>query len=66
VRTCTRANRAWQITAQRMITFVVNEAMKMEMTLRAPRSGKVETICVTAGEQLQKGDLIATIGDNDD
>jgi 3-methylcrotonyl-CoA carboxylase alpha subunit len=46
--------------------IVVNEAMKMEMTLRAPRSGKVETICVTAGEQLQEGDLIATIGDNDD
>jgi pyruvate carboxylase len=50
---------------QRMITIVVNEAMKMEMTLRAPRSGKVETISVKAGEQLQEGDLIATIGDAD-
>lgn len=47
-------------------TLLVLEAMKMEMQLRAERSGVVSRIDVAAGQQVQSGQLLATIDRGND
>ncbi len=41
--------------------IAVTEAMKMEFTLRAPCAGKVATVNVSVGDQVEEGAIIATI-----
>jgi pyruvate carboxylase len=39
------------------------EAMKMESTITAPRSGRVRRVVARTGTRLETGDLILTLGD---
>ena len=41
--------------------IVVLEAMKMEHTVRAPADGVVTTILVTAGQQVDSGEVLAIV-----
>jgi acetyl/propionyl-CoA carboxylase alpha subunit len=41
--------------------IVVLEAMKMEHTVRAPADGVVSTISVTAGDQVESGQVLAVV-----
>jgi acetyl/propionyl-CoA carboxylase alpha subunit len=43
--------------------IVVLEAMKMEHTVRAPADGTVTTIAVTAGDQVESGQVLAVVSD---
>lgn len=43
-------------------TIVVLEAMKMEMKVGAPSNGTVQEICVSQGEQIAEGQVLAIIG----
>ena len=43
--------------------LVVVEAMKMELTLRAPRDGVVEEVCVRAGDQIGDGAVVVRMGE---
>jgi len=40
----------------------VVESMKVEIPVAAPRAGRVATIAVAPGDQVQAGDLLLTIG----
>jgi biotin carboxyl carrier protein len=42
--------------------LLVIESMKMEIPLTAPRPGTVAAIAVAAGDQVQEGDLLVTLG----
>ena len=44
--------------------LVVVEAMKMELTLRAPRDGVVGEVCVRPGDQIADGAVVARMGDS--
>ena len=46
-------------------TIAVTEAMKMEFTLRAPRSGKIAALHAAVGDQIEEGAVIALIEDSD-
>jgi 3-methylcrotonyl-CoA carboxylase alpha subunit len=41
--------------------LVTMEAMKMELSLTAPRDGKVATVTVAAGDQIQEGALLVEL-----
>ncbi len=41
--------------------IVVLEAMKMQHTVRAPADGVIEAIAVTAGDQVQAGQILAVV-----
>ena len=43
-------------------TLLVLEALKMEMEVKAPMAGRIQTIDVTAGQAVNAGDVLATIG----
>ncbi len=45
--------------------IAVTEAMKMEFSLPALRTGKIGKVNVSAGEQIEEGRIIATIEDSD-
>jgi len=40
---------------------VIMEAMKMQMEIRAPRSGHISVILVKPGEEVAKGQILATL-----
>jgi 3-methylcrotonyl-CoA carboxylase alpha subunit len=42
-------------------TLAVMEAMKMELTLSAPRDGRIAEVMVTEGEQVQDGVILLTL-----
>jgi biotin carboxyl carrier protein len=42
--------------------LLILEAMKMENEIRAPRSGTVEAVQVTAGQRVSKDDVLVRIG----
>lgn len=44
--------------------IVVEEAMKMQMQIRAPFDGRVEDLQVAAGDQVNKGALLVRIAPN--
>ena len=46
-------------------TIAVTEAMKMEFTLNAPRTGRIAAVHAAAGDQVEEGAVIATIEDAD-
>jgi biotin carboxyl carrier protein len=46
-------------------TLVVLESMKMQMQLRAPRSGRVKTIGIQPGQEVQKGALLVQLDESD-
>jgi biotin carboxyl carrier protein len=48
-----------EVTAQQGLVIV--EAMKMENELKSPKAGKVIEIKVTAGQTVEKGDILAVI-----
>jgi acetyl/propionyl-CoA carboxylase alpha subunit len=41
--------------------LVTMEAMKMELSLTAPRDGKVASVSVAAGEQVNEGALLVEL-----
>lgn len=41
--------------------LVTMEAMKMELSLTAPRDGKVATVNVVAGDQVNEGALLVQL-----
>jgi 3-methylcrotonyl-CoA carboxylase alpha subunit len=41
--------------------LVVMEAMKMELTLVAPRNGTIEAVEVNEGQQVEEGALLVTL-----
>ncbi len=43
--------------------MVIMEAMKMELTLAAPRDGKVATVTVTTGSQVSDGAVLVALAD---
>jgi 3-methylcrotonyl-CoA carboxylase alpha subunit len=45
-------------TVEKGQALVVVEAMKMELTLRAPRDGTVAEVCVSAGDQIGDGAVV--------
>ncbi|MDT5223313.1 MAG: propionyl-CoA carboxylase alpha chain, partial [Mycobacterium sp.] len=45
-------------------TVLVLEAMKMEHTVRAPADGVMATIAVSAGDQVQSGQVLAVVHDH--
>ena len=59
----------WQVTAEvgQMVAegdeLVILESMKMEIPVEAPVSGTVRDLSVVPDQQVQEGDLIATIDD---
>jgi biotin carboxyl carrier protein len=46
--------------------IIVLEAMKMEHTVRAPVDGVIATIAVTAGDQVESGQVLAVVSDEGD
>lgn len=46
--------------------LLIMEAMKMELTIRAPRAGTVETLTVATGDQVSEGAELLRIVDDDD
>lgn len=40
---------------------VIMEAMKMQMEIRAPRAGRIKTIAVAPGQEVAKGQALATL-----
>ena len=42
-------------------TLLIQEAMKMQMKLRAPSSGVVKSILITPGSQVEKGVLLVSL-----
>jgi biotin carboxyl carrier protein len=42
-------------------SIIILEAMKMENLLRAPASGVVRQLTVSAGSAVEKGELLCTI-----
>ena len=48
---------------ERGATLVVLEAMKMELSIEAPRTGVVEEITVSEGEQVAEGTVLVTFAD---
>jgi biotin carboxyl carrier protein len=46
--------------------LIVLEAMKMEHTVRAPVDGVIATIAVTAGDQVESGQVLAVVSDEGD
>ena len=42
-------------------TLLVDEAMKMQNELRAPRDGVVERVSVAVGETIDLGDLLVVL-----
>jgi biotin carboxyl carrier protein len=40
---------------------VIMEAMKMQMEIRAPRPGHISVISVKPGEEVAKGQILATL-----
>ena len=42
--------------------LLVMEAMKMESEVKSPQSGVVQTIHVQAGDTVQTGDVMLTLG----
>ena len=43
--------------------LLILEAMKMEHRITAPRDGTVETVHVSAGDQVENGQLLVTISE---
>jgi biotin carboxyl carrier protein len=42
-------------------TLLIQEAMKMQMKLRAPSSGKITSISIARGSQVEKGVLLVSL-----
>ena len=42
-------------------TLIILEAMKMEIPVAAPRSGRVQTILVNEGQQVAEGQPLAVL-----
>ncbi len=42
--------------------LVVLESMKMEIPVEAPGPGRVERVVVSAGQSVEEGDLLLTLG----
>jgi 3-methylcrotonyl-CoA carboxylase alpha subunit len=45
--------------------LVVLEAMKMEQVIRAPRTGRISSLGVVAGQQVEAGLVLAVIGEEE-
>jgi len=54
------------VTVSAGMPIVVLEAMKMEHTVRAPADGVVATILVTAGQQVDSGQVLAIVQGDDE
>jgi acetyl-CoA carboxylase biotin carboxyl carrier protein len=42
-------------------SLVVLESMKMEMPVEAPEDGKVVELCVSEGQAVEEGDVVARL-----
>jgi len=52
-------------TVEKGQALAVIEAMKMELTLRAPRDGVVAEVCVAVGDQIADGTVVVRMRGND-
>ena len=43
--------------------LVIMEAMKMEHTVKAPRSGAIDAVCIAEGEQIKEGTELLILTD---
>ena len=41
--------------------MLVLSAMKMETTVAAPSTGRVDSLCVKAGDDIEAGDVLVTL-----